>query len=61
MYILRVVARKPLHLLSGALLVLAPVASTTAVFISVTSDAASKWNKNVITMPVSREQIIGEK
>ena len=39
---------------TSALLVLAPVASTTAVFISITSDAASKWNKNVITMPVSR-------
>ena len=46
---------------TSALLVLAPVASTTAVFISITSDAASKWNKNVITMPVSRGQIIGEK
>lgn len=46
---------------TSALLVLAPVASTTAAFISITSDAASKWNKNVITMPVSREQIIGEK
>ncbi len=45
----------------SALLILAPVASTTAVFISITSDAASKWNKNVITMPVSRSQIIGEK
>lgn len=45
----------------GALLVLAPVAATTAVFISITSDAGSKWNKNVITMPVSRSQIIGEK
>ncbi len=45
----------------SALLVLAPVASTTAVFISITSDAASKWSKNVITMPVSRSQIIGEK
>ena len=44
---------------TSALLVLAPVASTTAVFISITSDAASKWNKNVITMPVSRGQIIG--
>lgn len=42
-------------------MVLAPVASTTAVFISITSDAASKWNKNVIVMPVSRNQIIGEK
>ena len=46
---------------TSALLVLAPVASTTAVFISITSDAASKWNKNVIIMPVSRGQIIGEK
>ncbi len=46
---------------TSALLVLAPVASTTAAFISITSDAASKWNKNVITMPVSRSQIIGEK
>ena len=46
---------------TSALLVLAPVAATTAVFISITSDAASKWNKNVITMPVSRKQIIGEK
>ena len=45
----------------SALLVLAPVAATTAAFISITSDAASKWNKNVITMPVSRNQIIGEK
>ncbi len=46
---------------TSALLVLAPVAATTAAFISITSDAASKWNKNVITMPVSRSQIIGEK
>lgn len=46
---------------TSALLVLAPVASTTAVFISITGDAASKWNKNVIVMPVSRNQIIGEK
>lgn len=46
---------------TSALLVLAPVASTTAAFISITSDAASKWNKNVIIMPVSRSQIIGEK
>ncbi len=46
---------------TSALLILAPVASTTAVFISITSDAASKWNKNVIVMPVSRKQIIGEK
>ena len=46
---------------TSALLVLAPVAATTAAFISITSDAASKWNKNVITMPVSRNQIICEK
>lgn len=46
---------------TSALLVLAPVVATTAAFISITSDAASKWNKNVITMPVSRNQIIGEK
>ena len=46
---------------TSALLVLAPVAATTAAFISITSDAASKWNKKVITMPVSRNQIIGEK
>ena len=41
---------------TSALLILAPVASTTAVFISITSDAGSKWNKNVITMPVSNYQ-----
>lgn len=46
---------------TSALLILAPVVSTTAVFISITSDAGSKWNKNVITMPVSRNQIISEK
>ena len=46
---------------TSALLILAPVASTTAVFISITSDAGSKWNKNVIAMPVSRNQIISEK
>ncbi len=46
---------------TSALLVLAPVAATASVFISITSDAGSKWNKNVITMPVSRSQIIGEK
>lgn len=46
---------------SSTLLVLAPAISTTAVYISITSDAASKWNKAVITMPVSRKQIIGEK
>ena len=46
---------------TSALLILAPVVSTTAVFISITSDTTSKWNKNVITMPVSRRAIIGEK
>ena len=45
----------------SALLVLAPPCATTAVFISITSDANSKWNKNVITMPVARSQVIGEK
>ena len=46
---------------ASALLVLAPPCATTAVFISIISDANSKWSKNVITMPVSRSQIIGEK
>lgn len=46
---------------TSALLLLSPVASTTAVFISITSDASSKWSKNVITMPIARRQIIGEK
>lgn len=46
---------------TSALLVLAPAVSTTVVFISITSDAASGWNKNVITMPLSRGRIIGEK
>jgi len=46
---------------ASALLVLASPCATTAVFISITSDANSKWSKNVITMPVSRSQIIGEK
>lgn len=46
---------------ASALLVLAPVAAVTAVYISITSDAGSKWNKNVIAMPVTRSQIIGEK
>ncbi len=46
---------------TSALLTLAPAVSTTAVFISITGDASSKWNKNVITMPLSRNQIIGEK
>ena len=43
------------------LLIVAPPCATTAVFVSITSDASSKWSKNVITMPVSRDQIIGEK
>ena len=42
---------------TSALLVLALVASTTAVFISITSDADSKWNKNVITMPVPGDRL----
>ncbi len=46
---------------ASALLALAPAAATTAVFISITSDASSKWNKSVMTMPVSRSRIIGEK
>ncbi len=46
---------------TGALLVLAPAVSTTAVFISITSDAGSKWNKNVLTMPITRKRLIGEK
>ena len=54
-------SRRSLKSVQCALLILAPVASTTAVFISITSDAGSKWNKNVITMPVSRNQIIREK
>ena len=45
----------------SALLVIAPAAATTSVFISIASDAACKWNKNVLTMPVSRAQIIREK
>ena len=43
----------------SALLVLAPVASTTAVFISITSEPVSRWNKNVITAPASRSQTLG--
>lgn len=41
---------------TSALLVLAPAVSTTAVFISITSDAGSKWNKNVLTMPIERKR-----
>lgn len=46
---------------ASAILVLAPAVSTTAVFISITSDANSKWQKNVLTMPLSRKKVIGEK
>ena len=46
---------------TSALLVLAPVVSTTSVFISITSDTSSRWNKNLVTMPVTKGQIIGEK
>lgn len=45
----------------SSVLLLAPAISTLAVYISITNDASSKWNKNVITMPVSRAQIIGTK
>ena len=45
----------------SSVLLLAPAISTVAVYISITNDASSKWNKNVVTMPVSREQIIGTK
>ena len=46
---------------ASALLVLAPPCATTAVFISITSDASSKWNTNVMTRPGARSQVIGEK
>lgn len=45
----------------SSVLMLAPAISTIAVYNSITSDASSKWNKNVITLPVSRDQIIGTK
>lgn len=45
----------------SSVLMLAPAISTVAVYNSITNDASSKWNKNVITMPVSRNQIIGTK
>ena len=45
----------------SSVLMLAPAISTIAVYNSITSEASSKWNKNVITMPVSRDQIIGTK
>ena len=38
-----------------------PPCATTAVFISITTRCKLEWSKNVITMPVSRSQIIGEK
>ena len=46
---------------ASSILMLAPAISTVAVYMSITNDASSKWNKNVITMPVSRDQIIGMK
>jgi len=46
---------------SSSLLILSPAIFTTAVFISITADASSKWNKLVVTMPVSRQQIIAGK
>lgn len=46
---------------SSSLLVLSPAIFTTAVFISITSDASSKWNKLAVTMPVSRQQVIAGK
>lgn len=46
---------------ASSILMLAPAISTLAVYMSITNDAGSKWNKNVITMPVSRDQIIGMK
>ena len=45
----------------SSVLMLAPAISTIAIYNSITSDASSKWNKNVITMPISRDQIIGTK
>lgn len=45
----------------STVLMLAPAISTVAVYISITNDASSKWNKNVVTMPISREQIIATK
>ena len=46
---------------ASSILMLAPAIATVAVYMSITNDASSKWNKNVITMPVSRDQIIGAK
>ena len=45
----------------SAILILAPGITTIPAFISITSDVAAKWNKNVITMPLSRNKVIGEK
>lgn len=45
----------------GAILVLAPAAAVTPVFISIAGDASSKWDKNALTMPLSRGQLVGEK
>lgn len=46
---------------SSAVLILAPAMFTTAVFISITADATSKWNKLAVTMPVTRKQIVFSK
>jgi hypothetical protein len=43
---------------SSSLLVLSPAVFTTAVFISITADASSKWDRLAVTMPVTRQQII---
>ena len=45
----------------SAILILAPGITTIPAFISITSDVAAKWNMNVITMPLSRNKVIGEK
>lgn len=42
----------------GTILVIAPPIFTTAVFISISVDATSKWERLAITMPISREDII---
>lgn len=45
----------------SAMLTLGPAVTTVTVFLSIVSDSSSKWSKNVIAMPVSRRQIVGEK
>ena len=37
---------------ASSILMLAPAISTVAVYMSITNDASSKWNTNVITGPV---------